>query len=151
MGAIFYRMVRVINTGDFNLQIQKFVLIPISLSFMTFVVTKVSELFAYKAWWHELSSRTFLFVAVFSFGIYLMQMTEAYVPKDFTIVTLTIFASTMFIAVFALKYAENSIEDRKAKWELGAAQVTKDMDPFDRETPWVNECWIRLEQMRSSR
>ena len=151
MGAIFYRLVRALNLGEFNLQVQKFVLIPFSLSFITFVVTKVSELYAYKAWWHELSSRTFLFIAVFSFGIYLMQITDAYIPKQFTFLTLTIFATTIFIAVFALKQAESSIENRKIKWEVGPAQVTKDMDPFDRETPWVNECWIQLEQKRASR
>jgi len=151
MGAIFYRLLREVKLGEFNLQVQKFIIIPISLSFMTFVVTKVSELFAYKAWWHELSSRTFLFVAVFSLGIYLMQIAETYVPKELTFVTLTIFASTIFIAIFSLKQAQSSIEDRKTKWEVGAAQVTKDMDPFDRETPWVNECWIKLEQIRSSR
>ena len=151
MGAIFYRLVREVKPGDFNLQVQKFILIPISLSFITFVVTKVSELFAYKAWWHELSSRTFLFIAVFFLGIYLMQIAEAYVPKELTFITLTIFASTIFVAVFSLKQAQNSIEDRKAKWEVGAAQVTKDMDPFDRETPWVNDCWIKLEQLRASR
>ena len=151
IGAIFYRLVRALNLGEFNLQVQKFVLIPFSLSFITFVVTKVSELYAYKAWWHELSSRTFLFIAVFSFGIYLMQIADAYIPKQFTFLTLTIFATTIFIAVFALKQAESSIENRKIKWEVGPAQVTKDMDPFDRETPWVNECWIQLEQKRASR
>ena len=151
MGAIFYRLVRTLKLGEFNLQVQKFVLIPFSLSFITFVVTKVSELYAYKAWWHELSSRTFLFVAVFSFGIYLMQIADAYIPKEFTFLTLTIFTTTIFIAVFALKQAESSIENRKIKWEVGPAQVTKDMDPFDRETPWVNECWTKLEQIRSSR
>lgn len=151
MGAIFYRLVRALNLGEFNLQVQKFVLIPFSLSFITFVVTKVSELYAYKAWWHELSSRTSLFIAVFSFGIYLMQIADVYIPKEFTFLTLTIFATTIFIAVFALKQAESSIENRKIKWEVGPAQVTKDMDPFDRETPWVNECWIKLEQIRSSR
>jgi hypothetical protein len=151
MGAIFHRLVREVKPGDLNLQVQKFILIPISLSFITFVVTKVSELFAYKAWWHELSSRTFLFIAIFFLGIYLMQIAEAYVPKELTFITLTIFASTIFVAVFSLKQAQNSIEDRKAKWEVGAAQVTKDMDPFDRETPWVNECWIKLEQKRASR
>lgn len=151
MGAIFYRLVREVKPVDFNLQVQKFILIPISLSFITFVVTKVSELFAYKAWWHELSSRTFLFIAVFFLGIYLMQIADAYFTKELTFVTLTIFASTLFVAIFSLKQAQSSIEDRKAKWEVGAAQVTKDMDPFDRETPWVNACWIQLEQKRASR
>jgi len=151
MGAIFYRLVREVKPVDFNLQVQKFILIPISLSFITFVVTKVSELFAYKAWWHELSSRTFLFIAVFFLGIYLMQIAYAYFTKELTFITLTIFASTIFVAIFSLKQAQSSIEDRKAKWEVGAAQVTKDMDPFDRETPWVNECWIKLEQIRSGR
>ena len=80
-----------------------------------------------------------------------MQIAEAYVPTELTFITLTIFASTIFVAVFSLKQAQNSIEDRKAKWEVGAAQVTKDMDPFDRETPWVNDCWIKLEQLRASR
>jgi hypothetical protein len=151
MGAIFYRIARALDLGELNLQVQKFVLIPFSLSFITFVVTKVSELYAYKAWWHELSSRTFLFIAVFSFGIYLMQIADVHIPKEFTFLTLTIFATTIFISVFALKQAESSIENRKLKWEVGPAQVTKDMDPFDRETPWVNECWIQLEQKRASR
>lgn len=80
-----------------------------------------------------------------------MQIADAYFTKELTFVTLTIFASTLFVAIFSLKQAQSSIEDRKAKWEVGAAQVTKDMDPFDRETPWVNACWIQLEQKRASR
>jgi hypothetical protein len=151
MGAIFYRIVRALNLGELNLQVQKFVFIPFSLSLITFVVTKVSELYAYKAWWHELSSRNFLFVAVFLFGIYLMQIADIYIPKEFTFLSLTIFATTIFISVFALKQAESSIENRKIKWEVGPARATKDMDPIDRETPWVNECWIQLEQKRASR
>jgi hypothetical protein len=151
MGAILYRLLRTLDLGGLNLQVEKFVLIPFSLSLITFVVTKVSELFAYKAFWHELSSRTFLFVSVFSFGIYLMKTLDLYVRQQFNFLLLTIFATTIFVAVFSLKQAQSSIEDRKVKWEVGAAQVTKGMDPFDRETPWVDNCWIQLEQRRASR
>jgi hypothetical protein len=151
MGAIFYRLSKALKLGEFDLQVQKFILIPLSLSLITFVVTKVSELFAYKAWWHELSSRTLLFIAVFLLGIYLMHIADAYTPKEFSFLTLTIFASTIVIAIFALRQAESSVKERKLKWEVGAAQVTKGMDPFDRETPWVDNCWIQLEQRRASR
>jgi hypothetical protein len=79
-----------------------------------------------------------------------MHIADAYTPKEFSFLTLTIFVSTIFIAIFALRQAESSVKERKLKWEVGAAQVTKDMDPFDRETAWVNACWIQLAEKRAS-
>ena len=131
-----------------NLDVSKFVVTPFILSLLTFVVTKVSEMFAYKAWWHELSSRTYLFIAFFTFGMYCMQILVKRIRLELTLLELVVFSTAIFIALYAVKQSSDAIIEREIRWEQGPAQVTPNMDPFDRETAWVNECWIQLEEKK---
>ena len=150
LGAALYRIFSTLGIKQFELDVQKFIVTPFILSILTFVVTKVSELFAYKAWWHELSSRTFLYIAVLNFGFYCMQLLVNRFMLEFSSLELVIIASAIFIAVYSVKQSGDSITERKVRWEKGPAQVTLNMDPFDRETAWVEKCWKQLEEKRNS-
>jgi hypothetical protein len=150
LGATLIRIFEFLKINEFNLDVYKFVVTPFILSLLTFVVTKVSEMFAYKAWWHELSSRTYLFIAVFTFGMFCMQILVKRIRLEFTLLELAVFSTVMFIAIYSVKQSSDVIIERKIRWEQGPAQVTPNMDPFDRETPWVNECWIQLEEKRNA-
>jgi hypothetical protein len=119
------------------------------LSLLAFVVNKVSELFAYKAWWHELSSRTFLYIAALTFGVYCMQLLVAKFKLEFSLFELVVGTSAIFIALYSVKQSSDVITERKARWEKGPAQVNLNMDPFDRETAWVKDCWVQLEEKRN--
>jgi hypothetical protein len=148
LGATLFRVFAYLKINEMNLDVSKFVVTPFILSLLTFVVTKVSEMFAYKAWWHELSSRTYLFIAVFTFGMYCMQILVKRIRLEFTLLELVVFSTAIFVALYAVKQSSDAIIERKIRWEQGPAQVTPNMDPFDRETAWVNECWIQLEEKR---
>ena len=148
MGLVFHYILTKFLRSNVYLNPQKFIVLPLILSFVTFVVTKVSELFAYKGWWHELSSRTFLFIGTFFLGIYLMNIWSKYLTQSLTILSITIACTTIFVGLISIKQASDSIENRQVRWEAGAAQVSPDMDPFDRETAWVNACWVQLEEKR---
>jgi hypothetical protein len=150
LGATLFRIFASLKINEINLDVYKFVVTPFILSLLTFVVTKVSELFAYKAWWHELSSRTYLFIAVFTFGMYCMQILVKRVNLQFSLLELVVSAAVLFIALFAVKQSSDAIIERKIRWEQGPAQVTPNMDPFDRETAWVEDCWKQLEEKRNS-
>lgn len=150
LGASLFRIFAYLKINEMNLDVSKFVVTPFILSLLTFVVTKVSEMFAYKAWWHELSSRTYLFIAVFTFGMYCMQILVKRIRLEFTLLELAVFSTAIFVALYAVKQSSDAIIERKVRWEKGPAQVTPNMDPFDRETAWVNECWIQLEEKRNT-
>ena len=149
LGAALYRIFSAIGINRLELDVTKFVVTPLILSVLTFVVTKVSELFAYKAWWHELSSRTFLYIFALTFGVYCMDQLMTRFELDFSLLELVIGASAIFIALYSVKQSGDSITERKVRWERGPAQVTLNMDPFDRETEWVDACWIQLEEKRN--
>ena len=69
---------------------------------------------------------------------------------EFSLLELVIGASAIFIALYSVKQSGDVITERKVRWENGPAQVTLNMDPFDRETAWVNDCWLQLEEKRNS-
>jgi hypothetical protein len=150
LGATLFRIFAYLKINEMNLDVSKFVVTPLVLSLLTFVVTKVSEMFAYKAWWHELSSRTYLFIAVFAFGMYCMQILVKRIRLEFMLLEFVVLSTVMFVALYEVKQSSDAIIERKIRWEQGPAQVTPNMDPFDRETAWVNECWIQLEEKRNS-
>ena len=148
LGATLFRIFAYVKINEINLDVSKFVVTPFILSLLTFVVTKVSELFAYKAWWHELSSRTYLYIAVFTFGMYCMQILVKRVNLEFSLLELVVSSAAIFIALYAVKQSADVVIERKIRWEQGPAQVTENMDPFDRETQWVYDCWIQLEEKK---
>lgn len=148
LGATLFRIFAYLKINEINLDVYKFVVTPFILSLLTFVVTKVSELFAYKAWWHELSSRTYLYLAAFTFGMYIMQILVKRLNLEFSLLELVVSSAAMFIALYAVKQSADVVTERKIRWEQGPAQVTENMDPFDRETQWVYDCWIQLEEKK---
>ena len=150
LGAALYRIFSTLRINQFELDVTKFVVTPFILSLILFVVNKVSELFAYKAWWHELSSRTFLYIAALTFGVYCMQLLVTRFELEFSLLELVIGASAVFIALYSVKQSGDVITERKVRWEKGPAQVTLNMDPFDRETAWVEKCWKQLEEKRKA-
>lgn len=149
LGVSLYRILSTLGRCEFELDVTKFVVTPLILSLLTFVVTKVSEMFSYKAWWHELSSRTFLYVATFTFGMYCLHLLVTKFELDFSLLELVIGASAILISLYSVKQSGDSIAERKLRWEQGPAQVTLNMDPFDRESVWVNACWKQLEERRN--
>ena len=149
LGATLFRIFASLRINEINLDVYKFVVAPFILSLLTFVVTKVSELFAYKAWWHELSSRTYLFIAVFTLGMYCMQILVKRVNLEFSLLELVVSSAVLFIGLYAVKQSADVVIERKIRWEQGPAQVTPNMDPFDRETAWVEDCWKQLEEKRN--
>jgi hypothetical protein len=149
LGATLFRIFASLKINEINLDVYKFVVTPFILSLLTFVVTKVSELFAYKAWWHELSSRTYLFIAVFTLGMYCMQILVKRVNLEFSLLELVVSSAVLFIGLYAVKQSADVVIERKIRWEQGPAQVTPNMDPFDRETAWVEDCWKQLEEKRN--
>jgi hypothetical protein len=148
LGAALCRIFSALGINKFELDVSKFVVTPLILSILTFVVTKVSELFAYKAWWHELSSRTFLYISALTFGVYCMDQLMTRFELEFSLFELVIGASAIFIALYSVKQSGDAITERKVRWEQGPAQVTLNMDPFDRETEWVDVCWVQLEEKK---
>jgi hypothetical protein len=150
LGAVLYRIFAALGINQFELDVTKFVVTPFILSLLAFVVNKVSELFAYKAWWHELSSRTFLYIAALTFGVYCMQVLVTRFELEYSLLELAIGASAIFIALYSVKQSGDVITERKVRWENGPAQVTLNMDPFDRETAWVEKCWKQLEEKKNS-
>ena len=148
LGAALCRIFSAIGINQFELDVTKFVVTPLILSILTFVVTKVSELFAYKAWWHELSSRTFLYIFTLTFGVYCMDQLMTRFKLEFSLFELVIGSSAIFIALYSVKQSGDAITERKVRWEQGPAQVTLNMDPFDRETEWVDVCWRELEEKK---
>ena len=67
---------------------------------------------------------------------------------EFSLFELVIGSSAIFIALYSVKQSGDAITERKVRWEQGPAQVTLNMDPFDRETEWVDVCWRELEEKK---
>lgn len=150
LGALIYRALSYLLKSDFEPNFSNLVLTPLILSFLTFVVTKVAELFSYKAWWHELSSRTFLFLGTLTLGSLLMKYLINEYTLKFSLFELLVSLLIIFIGMYSVKQSGDLVADRMERWEMGPAQVTPNMDPLDRETAWVYECWKQLVQIKNS-
>jgi hypothetical protein len=118
------------------------------LSFLIFVISKVSELFSYSVFWHTIFSSTLLYLGLFVSGAALAALLESKFKEIYFPITMAILGSILLISMYALSQGETRIENRRAQWDLGPAPSVNGQ-PADREIPWINDCWNELQQVKS--
>jgi hypothetical protein len=119
------------------------------LSFLIFVISKVSELFSYSVFWHTIFSSTLLYLGLFVSGAALAVLSESKIKEIYFPITLATLGSILLVSMYALSQGETRIENRRAQWDLGPAPSVNGQ-PADREIPWINDCWNQLQQMKSN-
>jgi hypothetical protein len=146
----------------FIIQINKFrvesssllflILILFSSSLIISVLMRLGESRSYPAFWHEITFHTITFIALFLTGVLISNL---YLKKfNFLIPIfpkLIFVISSIVIILFTLSptlHYRDIVNARYLDWEKGGGFIE---GPEDR-TPggWTEDCWIRMENLRSA-
>jgi hypothetical protein len=110
------------------------------------VVSSFSEVFAYEAWWHDMSTRTLIWLGTSCLGLALgFQLRRRSSGKNHENVALIIALSGLILAGSSLGQFGFETQRRLSDWNSGGASVSSIADI---ESEWVNKEWIILNQIR---
>lgn len=149
MGIVLSQVLKIVKAPFSKSKVSLFALRLIVLSFLMFALSKVSELFSYSVFWHTIFSSTALYFSLMLFGLTLENSLNSKIEALYKPLTLTVVGSLLFVTMYGLGQAERRMENRKIQWESGPAPSINGQ-PADREIPWINDCWIQLEQLKSN-
>lgn len=155
IGAIFVFIfiTSFIATHSKLLQISSFKLVITGLLFSLFallqmVINRASEYFAYQGYWHFVSALSCIFLSLIFFGTALGLGIAQKLPikrvQSFNVAALF---GLLAIASFSNYSVIESIFERHVRWSGGAAPI---LGVTDIEEEWVRNCWIGLNETRSS-
>ena len=143
----FYLLINLGRTLNLE-KIKLFAIRLMMLSFLIFIISKVSELFSYAVFWHTIFSSTLLYLGLFVSGAALAGQMQSKINQNYLPLTLVTLGSILLVSMYALSQSETRIENRRAQWDLGPAPSVNGQ-PADREIPWINDCWVQLQNMKS--
>ena len=117
-------------------------------------LSSISQIAAYEAPWHILSTQLLIFLLSIVFGHYLYFRLISFLSsaRNFEI-HIWVGKMTALLAILGLLTAAtvtvaSSIVDRRADWEGGDAPL---LGAADRNEEWVNSAWEILESHRANR
>ena len=143
----FYLLINLGRTLNLE-KIKLFAIRLMLLSFLIFIISKVSELFSYAVFWHTIFSSTLLYLGLFAIGTALAGQMQAKIKQNYLPLTLVTLGSLLLVSMYALSQSETRIENRRAQWDSGPAPSVNGQ-PADREIPWIDDCWVQLQNMKS--
>jgi len=119
-----------------------------------YVVNEAAQALVYAAAWHIVPARLMTFVALIFLGVGMARFLEGVLPKRvrnprYQVAALVpFFAVVAWILIVATAVLTASINERAEAWNEGPA-------PFefisDRDTLWVERCWVELENSFTGR
>ena len=121
------------SSKDFNIAVNS-----LALSYLLAIISEVSELFAYVAWWHELSYRTLLFSGTLTLGIKAGFILQPRILKKMELMIALVSISVVSLGIYSIAKCSSNVENRKTIWQSGPAPIA---GISDREVEWVNQCW----------
>lgn len=108
------------------------------------IINRASEVFAYPAFWHRLSTSTLVFIAIclLSFALGL-RAADSFRGKAMGLAATLLFVSGT-VAAQAASAMANTVQERYARWQSGPAPMSVISDT---ET-WPADCWQFIVRMR---
>lgn len=114
------------------------------LSVFVSLAARAGEAFSYIAFWHEVTTRTLIFVASILIGIGLGQLASERAPHWATLVVVSTAALALAAGLGSLLTMQQEMVARLETWSVGAAPSSGN----DIESGWVRECWDRWGDVR---
>jgi hypothetical protein len=148
--AALHRFLNLINYELNNEKLQINTLRLAYLSAACFVISKISEIFSYGAFWHEIAPRTFTYLFFVALGFLLSSKILNRNIMFYFPITFLITASVLLVSVFGLSQVSDRVEIRRELWEVGPAPAVN-WQPADRYTEWINKCWIEINNSKKSK
>lgn len=130
----------------------RLVLLLAPLSLLLSTISSISQIAAYEAPWHIVSTQLLVFLSAIVFGHYLYFLFSWLLSRASGLdLQIWVGKVTVLLAILGLLAAgtlrmAGSIVDRRAEWEAGNAPL---LSASDRNEEWVNGYWIILENHRS--
>ena len=149
-GALLSKLLDVFNLRSNSKRNEINSIAILLLSFAVSAISKVSEVFSYEAFWHPISTKTFLFLALIGAGFTLREKLFAYRVKLYRpLVALTAVLMTV-ISIYYLTLVPKVIETRLMNWNGGPAPVYIGDTIGDREVEWINTCWVKFNEKKEN-
>ena len=149
IGIVLFQVLKIFKVIFSASKVSLFTVRLLVLSFLLFSLSKVSELFSYSVFWHTIFSSTALYLSLMLFGLELGNFLNSKIESSYKPLLLVVLGSILFVSMYGLGQAERRMENRKIQWESGPAPSINGQ-PADREIPWINDCWMQLEQLKSN-
>lgn len=149
-GALLSILLEVFNLKSYSKSYGVNSLILICLSFVVSAISKISEVFSYAAFWHQISTKTFLFLALVGIGFTIRENLFIHRVKLYEpLVAVTAVIMTV-LSIYYLTRVPKIIETRLMNWNQGPAAVYYGAAIGDREVEWINTCWVKFKEAKDS-
>ncbi len=124
-----------------------FALIGVSLS--ASLSARITELFAYSAYWHFIPTWEITFLALWALGVGVGVRAAAVDYQWAPALALTGFALTLLVAVGSILDMTTSMAEREARWAAGGAPAIGGLADIEDPDGMVIGCWKNLALLRA--
>lgn len=149
LGAFLYQIFKLFSEFETSSKVFSVSAKLLFLSFLSYQVSIVAEIFSYKAFWHTIFSSVFIFLAAVIFGAAMSYKVETLNLDLYRPIQISLLASLLVVTTHAVNQGETRIENRRALWEVEPAPAPNGL-PADREQMWINDCWLELRKLNSN-
>lgn len=111
-------------------------------------ISYAAELFAYRAFWHFISSKTVLFFGILLFGFTLGQWIKFKAEGRFFLPNLILTGVLFLSSLTAVLLFESSAQERLNRWNIGEAGVPGASDIGENDGGWQLQCWLDISNYR---
>jgi hypothetical protein len=129
--------------------LQRVALALLFYSMVLAVINRMSEAFSYAAFWHQISTRTVIFLALCALAASAGARGAATSKPWFTVASVTLVLLALLASGFACVAMVSTIQERSPRWESGPAPLAPHGDIEDPQG-WIAECWRGLTDLRTS-
>lgn len=116
----------------------------VGFSFLLSLTNRASEAFAYPAFWHQISTRTFIFLALSLLAVSVGARLATF-KQGFLVIVPAVFALGLVAAATSMVTLSGSVQERFSRWEAGPAPLGSISDTAE---SWSAECWTDLTRLR---
>jgi len=115
-------------------------------AFFYYITSRLSEAFAYEAYWHQVGPRTAIFFFLVALGIYLGARFNTNMNLFFNYSLIFLFIISFLVSASAVLSMTYTMQERIARWEVGPAPTDSTTDI---ESDWVRWCWDDYTSIRT--
>lgn len=117
------------------------------------VMNRISELFAYPAWWHLIPIKMTVWLSVICFAAAIGMLAAQHVPKGRSFLLLTsLFISSTLMVLIGASILQMTVEvnSRVSTWNMGPAPLPGIGDIEDPDG-WISIAWRSLNEQRNEK
>jgi hypothetical protein len=132
------------SVGNLAIEIKALRIFAQKFCFLLFLITALSEIFSYKAFWHYFIIKFAFMIVMLTAGVG-VGLAKEFSSKPLQVMLLLI----MTLSVVAQNSIWEQIDNRYTQWRSGEYYGV--IGPANDENSWVNECFKKLHQFDSTK